>query len=71
MTRPKHREVRPQAAQSEDGTWEASALVFYEVEGTLMEEEASWPEKRFGSPKDALNYAKQAGEAWLDKQLGS
>jgi hypothetical protein len=70
MALPKHREVRPSAAERPDGKWIPNARVYYEIEGGIREEPVDWPDHRFDTQEEALDYAKQAGEAWLNKRLG-
>lgn len=71
MTTGKYREVRPRAAQRPDKKWVPAALVFFEREGETIEQEFDWPDKSFDTHEDAIRFANQAGEAWLDQKLGS
>ncbi len=70
MTLPKLRGVRPQAAQRADGRWVASAFVFYEKHGAVVEQELSWEHKRdFATVEEAARFAFEQGTLWLKEHL--
>ena len=69
MTLPKFRDVRPQLAQRPDKRWVASALVFWEEHGAVVEIQLSWEHARdFASPEEAARYAYEQGILWLSKE---